>query len=73
MLAAIEDETAGAQTGGREVKDSAPTDATLSEAAVADLAQEMCIPEELFRMVIERYPELNRVLARRYRPSTCTA
>ena len=45
----------------------------LSDAAIRDLAEEMCVPEELFRAVIERYPDLNRVLARRYRAATCTA
>jgi hypothetical protein len=47
--------------------------AVLSDAAVADLAREMWIPEGLFRAVVERYPQLNRVLARRYRATTCTA
>lgn len=45
----------------------------LTDATVNDLAEEMCIPEGLFRAVIERSLELSRVLARRYRAPTCTA
>ena len=73
MLVAIEDRT-GSPLGGQGMpEDNTARGAGLSAATVADLAQEMWVPEGLFRAVIERYPELNRVLARRYRASTCTA
>jgi len=73
MLVAIEERTEGPQGSPKEGQDEVVNGAALSDAAVADLAQEMCVPDELFRMVIDRYPELNRVLARRYRPAICTA
>jgi hypothetical protein len=72
-IGAIEGRTDGPQGDGKGPRNDAANDPALSDAAVADLAQEMCVPEELFRMVIERYPELNRVLARRYPATTCTA
>ena len=53
--------------------DAAGSAAKLSDAGVAGLAAEMWLPEGLFRAVIDRYPQLNRVLARRYRAPTCTA
>jgi hypothetical protein len=39
----------------------------LSDADIADLAQAMCIPEEVFRLVIDRYPDLSRVLVSRFK------
>jgi hypothetical protein len=64
----------GGPKGGKGARKKAAAHGTkLSDETVADLAQEMGIPEGLFQAVIERYPELNRVLARRYRASTCTA
>ena len=64
----------GGPKGGKGTrKKGAPRGTKLSDETVAELAQEMGIPEGLFQAVIERYPELNRVLARRYRTSTCTA
>lgn len=62
MLAAIEDQ--GEETYASGVR--------LSDAAIADLAHAMSVPEELFRMVIDRYPELNQVLAHRYPASIDT-
>jgi hypothetical protein len=64
----------GGPKGGKGTpKKGAARGTKLSDETVAELAQEMGIPEGLFQAVIERYPELNRVLARRYRASTCTA
>ncbi len=62
----------GPKGGKGSPKKNAARGTKLSDEAVAELAQEMGIPEGLFQAVIERYPELNRVLARRYRASTCT-
>jgi hypothetical protein len=66
------------QAGGQGGADGKATEnraghTSLSDAAVEELARRMWIPEGLFRMVIDRYPALNRVLARRYRNPTCTA
>ena len=69
----MEGRTKSPQRGPGKPQDEVANDPQLSDAAVADLAQEMCVPEELFRTVIEHYPELNCVFARRYRPTTCTA
>jgi hypothetical protein len=64
----------GGPKGGKATrKKGAARGTKLSDETVAELAQEMGIPEGLFQAVIERYPELNRVLARRYRAPTCTA
>lgn len=56
---------AGGQSRVRD--DAADNAAKLSDAGVAGLAAEMWLPEGLFRAVIDRYPQLNRVLASRYR------
>lgn len=71
MLMALEDRAYGPQSG-KPGQNAAPG-TKLADETVAELAQEMGIPEGLFAAVVERYPELNRVLARRYRSSTCTA
>ncbi len=73
MLAAIEDRTERPQREPKKAQNEVANAPPLSDAAVADLAQEMCVSEELFRVVIDRYPELNCVFARRYRPATCNA
>jgi hypothetical protein len=85
MLAVTEDRPGGSES----VRDSArldqgeklETNVRLSDAAIADLAQAVCVPEELFRMIIDRYPELTSALMWRFRSphqscrqaSICTA
>jgi hypothetical protein len=71
MLAVIKGRSAGAEFAqdnprpeqGEELKASV----RLSDTATADLAQAMCVPEELLRMIIDRYPELTRALMWRFR------
>lgn len=70
MLMALEHRAHG--PGGGKPEQNAAPGPKLADETVAELAQEMGIPEGLFQAVIERYPELNRVLARRYRAPTCT-
>ena len=81
MLAAIKDHTAAGPESGRDSvrsdqakgigediqSEGMQTSVGLSDAAIADLAQAMCVPEELFRMIVDRYPELNRALMWRFR------
>jgi hypothetical protein len=76
MLAVVKDHTAAGPESGRDsarpdqsadVQSDAETSVGLSDAAIADLAQAMCIPEELFRMIIGRYPELTSALVWRFR------
>jgi hypothetical protein len=38
----------------------------LSRANIAELAQQMQIPEGMLQMVLQRYPELGKPLARRW-------
>lgn len=38
----------------------------LSRADIAELAQQMQIPDGMLKMVLERYPELGKPLARRW-------
>jgi hypothetical protein len=45
------------------------TNVGLSDAAIADLAEAMCVPQELFRMIVGRYPELTSALVWRFRNS----
>jgi hypothetical protein len=75
MLVAMEDRTDGPRggTGTTPREPNAARDVRVTDAAITDLAEDMWIPEGLLRAVIEHYPELNRVLARRYSGSTCTA
>jgi hypothetical protein len=81
MLAVVKDHTAAGPESRRDnaqpdqsadhlsedIQSDTETSVGLSDTAIADLAQAMCVPEELFRMIIDRYPELTSALVCRFR------
>ena len=70
MLAVSAGRTAGpeaARDNARPDRDEKMgTGVRLSDAAIADLAQALCVPEELFRMIVDHYPDLCRALVWRF-------
>jgi hypothetical protein len=71
MLAVIKGRSDGAESAQDDPRPDQgvelETSVRLSDTAIADLAQAVCVPEDLLRMIIDRYPELTRALMWRFK------